>query len=125
MTQDTQDLQDPLRDTVRHGAPDASSASWRLLALGGPSIWFGMFMLSYKAGSVVALVAFGGVAFLLGGTTQLLLASRVPAIRWVSILGGILGIAARGAGAASGRRSPWVLGRPPSPHAGPGTGEQQ
>jgi hypothetical protein len=35
-----------------------------------------------------------GVAFLSGGITQLVAAGRVPAMRWLSILGGVLGIAA-------------------------------
>jgi uncharacterized membrane protein HdeD (DUF308 family) len=93
MTNDVK-TRDPLRDTVRHGIRDASSASWWLLALGGLWIWFGMFMLSYQAGSLVALATFVGAAFLLGGITQLVTANRVPAMRWLSIVGGILGIAA-------------------------------
>ena len=34
------------------------------------------------------------MALLFGGITQLVVASRVPAMRWLSIVGGILGIAA-------------------------------
>jgi uncharacterized membrane protein HdeD (DUF308 family) len=85
---------DPLHDTVRHASKQASAASWWLLALGGLWIWFGMFMLSYRVGSLVALATFVGVAFLFGGITQLMVASRVPAMRWLSIASGILGIAA-------------------------------
>jgi uncharacterized membrane protein HdeD (DUF308 family) len=47
-----------------------------------------MFVVSYKVGSLV------GVAFLFGGVTQLAVASRVPALRWLNILGGTLGVAA-------------------------------
>ena len=92
----TSDLKtpDPVRDTIRDGARGASAASWWLLALGALWIWFGMFVLSYKAGSLAAVATFVGTAFLFGGTTQLAVASRVPTMRWLSIVGGILGIAA-------------------------------
>ena len=64
------------------------------MALGALWIWFGMFVLSYQVGSLVAVATFVGVAFLFGGITQLVLASREPTMRWLSIVGGILGIAA-------------------------------
>jgi len=85
---------DLLRYTIRTGARDASAAWGWLLALGALWIGFGMFMLSYKVGSLVALATFVGVAFLFGGITQLMVASRVVTMRWLSIVGGILGIAA-------------------------------
>jgi uncharacterized membrane protein HdeD (DUF308 family) len=53
-----------------------------------------MFVVSYKVGSLVAVATFVGVAFLFGGITQLVVASRVPALRWLNIMGGILGMAA-------------------------------
>ena len=85
---------DPLRDTIRDGARDASATSPWLVALGALWIWFGMFVLSFKVGSLVAVATFVGVAFLFGGITQLVVASRVPELRWLSIVGGILGVAA-------------------------------
>ena len=85
---------DPLRDTIRAGAREASAAWWWIVALGALWIWFGMFVLSYKVGSLVAVATFVGVAFLFGGITQLVVASRVPTMRWLSIVGGILGVAA-------------------------------
>jgi uncharacterized membrane protein HdeD (DUF308 family) len=85
---------DPLRDSIRSGARDASGAGWGLLAIGALWIWFGMFVLSYKVGSLVAVATFVGVALLAGGITQLVVASRVPTTRWLSIVGGILGVAA-------------------------------
>jgi uncharacterized membrane protein HdeD (DUF308 family) len=87
-------IPDPLRDTVRAGAREASAMWWWFLALGAVWIWFGAFVLSYKVGSLVAVAAFVGAAFLFGGITQLVVASRVPTMRWLSIVGGILGIAA-------------------------------
>jgi uncharacterized membrane protein HdeD (DUF308 family) len=85
---------DPLRDTIRDGARDASMSGWGLVALGTLWIWFGTFVLSYKVGSLVAVTALISAAFLFGGVTQLVVASRVSTTRWLSIVGGILGIAA-------------------------------
>jgi uncharacterized membrane protein HdeD (DUF308 family) len=93
MTTDVK-IPDPLRDTIRDGARDASAASPWLVALGALWIWFGMFVLSYKVGSLVAVATFVGVAFLFGGITQLVTAKRLPTLRWLSILGGTLGVAA-------------------------------
>jgi uncharacterized membrane protein HdeD (DUF308 family) len=64
------------------------------VALGTLWTWFGMFVLSFKVGSLVAVATFVGVAFLFGGITQLVVASRAPRMRWLSIVGGILGVAA-------------------------------
>jgi uncharacterized membrane protein HdeD (DUF308 family) len=85
---------DPLRDTIRDGARDTSAARWWLLALGALWIWFGTFVLSYKVGSLGAVATFVGVAFLFGGLTQLVVARRVPTMRRLSMVGGILGVAA-------------------------------
>ena len=93
MTTDVKTL-DPVADTIRAGARDASAAWWWFLALGALWIWFGTFVLSYRVESLAAVAAFVGVAFLSGGITQLVAAGRVPAMRWLSILGGVLGIAA-------------------------------
>jgi len=93
MTTDVKTL-DPVADTLRAGARDVSAASWWFLPLGALWIWFGMFVLSYRVESLAAVAAFVGVAFLGGGITQLVVASGVPTMRWLSILGGVLGIAA-------------------------------
>ena len=93
MTTDVKTL-DPVADTVRAGAREASAVWWWFLPLGALWIWFGTFVLSYRVESLAAVAAFVGVAFLGGGITQLVVASRVPTMRWLSILGGVLGIAA-------------------------------
>jgi uncharacterized membrane protein HdeD (DUF308 family) len=85
---------DPVADTVRAAARDASAVWWWALPLGALWIWFGTLVLSYRVESLAAVAAFVGIAFLGGGATQLVAASRVPTMRWLSILGGILGIAA-------------------------------
>ena len=93
MTTDLKTL-DPVADTVRAGAREASAVWWWSLPLGALWIWFGTFVLSYRVDSLAAVAAFAGVAFLGGGITQLVVATRVPTMRWLSILGGALGIAA-------------------------------
>jgi hypothetical protein len=55
---------------------------WWFLVLGVVWIWFGMFVLSYRVGSLAAVAAFVGVAFLFGGITQLVVASQVESWRW-------------------------------------------
>ena len=83
-----------LRDTIREGAREVSRGWLWLVALGTLWIWFGMFVLSFKVGSLVAVASFVGTAFLFGGITQLVVSSRVPTLRWLSILGGTLGVVA-------------------------------
>ena len=85
---------DPLGDTIKAGTREASAAWWWIVALGAAWIWFGTFVLSYKVSSLVAVATFAGVAFLFGGITQLVAASRVPTMRWLSIVSGVLGLAA-------------------------------
>jgi hypothetical protein len=92
----TNDLKhsDPLRDTIQAGAREVSAAWGWIVALGALWICFGMFVLSYRVGSLVAVATFAGAAFLFGGITQLAMASRLPTMRWLSVVGGIIGIAA-------------------------------
>lgn len=84
----------PLRDTIRSGARVASAAGWSIVALGALWIVFGLFVLSYNVGSLVAVATMVGVTLLLGGVTQLVAGTRVPTMRWLSIVGGVLGVAA-------------------------------
>ena len=83
---------DPLLDTIRAGAHEASAAGW--IALGALWIGYGMFVLSFQTGSLAAVASLIGVAFLFGGTTQLVVAAREPTMRWLNIIGGIAGPAA-------------------------------
>ena len=57
-------------------------------------IWYGMFVLSYQVGSLVAVAALVGVAFLFGGIGQLVVAGRVETWRWLFIVTEILAVAA-------------------------------
>jgi uncharacterized membrane protein HdeD (DUF308 family) len=67
---------------------------WWFLILGVLWTGLGMFVLSYRVGSVAVVAALVGVAFLFGGIAQLVVASRVRSWRWLFIVVGILGVAA-------------------------------
>jgi uncharacterized membrane protein HdeD (DUF308 family) len=73
---------------------EVSGIWWWYLILGIAWIWYGMFVLSYRVGSLVAVAALVGVAFLFGGVGQLMVAGRVETWRWLFIVTGILGVAA-------------------------------
>ena len=85
---------DTLRDTMRAGVRDLSAIWWWFLTLGVLWTLFGMYVLSYRVGSLAAVAAFVGVAFLFGGVTQLAVAGRVQSWRWLFIVAGILAVAA-------------------------------
>ena len=95
MTSDvTSSTRTPLRDAMRTGARELSGYWGWFLVLGILWIGFGMYVLSYRVGSLAAVATLVGVAFLVGGITQLAVASRVQSWRWLFILAGILGVAA-------------------------------
>jgi uncharacterized membrane protein HdeD (DUF308 family) len=79
---------------MRAGAREVSAVWWWFLLLGILWTWFGMYVLSYRVGSLAAVAAFVGVAFLVGGISQLVVASRVRIWRWLYIISGILAVAA-------------------------------
>jgi len=85
---------DAWRETVRTGVREVSAVWWWFLILGILWIGLGMFVLSYRVGSLAVVAALVGVAFLVGGVSQLVVASRAPGWRWLFILVGILGVAA-------------------------------
>jgi uncharacterized membrane protein HdeD (DUF308 family) len=92
----------PMPDTARTRTdalvPDAlrglTSSWWLFLVVGILWILFGMFVLSYNVGSLLALAVFAGVAFLFTGVTQILTAGRVESWRWLYLVGGALSIIA-------------------------------
>jgi uncharacterized membrane protein HdeD (DUF308 family) len=85
---------DPLPDTIGTGAREASAAWGWIVALGALWVGYGMFVLSFRVSSLLAVASLVGAAYLFGGTTQLAVASREPTMRWLNIAGGILGVAA-------------------------------
>jgi uncharacterized membrane protein HdeD (DUF308 family) len=84
----------PLRDAMGMGVRDVSGRWGWFLVLGILWTLFGAFVLSFRVGSLAAVAAFVGVAFLFGGATQLAVATRVHSWRWLYVVVGILGIAA-------------------------------
>jgi uncharacterized membrane protein HdeD (DUF308 family) len=89
----------PMRDTgagalSRDGLLGLTRSWWLFLALGILWILFGMFVLSYNVGSLLALAVFAGITFVYTGITQLAAAGRVESWRWLWILGGALSILA-------------------------------
>ena len=99
MTSETRQATDsrpstPLGDTLRRGVREASGVWWWYLILGVAWVWYGMFVLSYRVGSLTAVAGLVGVAFLFGGFAQLVAAGRVETWRWLYIVSGILGVAA-------------------------------
>jgi uncharacterized membrane protein HdeD (DUF308 family) len=67
---------------------------WVLLWLGIVWVLFGMLVLSYRVGSLLALAVLAGVTFILGGVAELLAATRAPSWRWLYALAGIVSIVA-------------------------------
>jgi uncharacterized membrane protein HdeD (DUF308 family) len=89
----------PLPDQVAGPGPrDAlrglTGAWWLFLILGVLWILFGMFVLSYNVGSLLALAIFAGVTFIFTGVNQILAASRAESWRWLYLVGGALSIIA-------------------------------
>src|SRR5215204_2637927 len=85
MTNDVTSPRSPLREAMRAGGRDVSAIWWWFLLLGVLWIWFGMFVLSYRVGSLAAVAAFVGVAFLFGGFTQLVVATGILTFVWPDI----------------------------------------
>jgi uncharacterized membrane protein HdeD (DUF308 family) len=84
-----------ISDAVRRAVVRELARSWWLLLLLGVFwVLFGMFVLSYRVGSLLALAVMAGVAFLLSGIAELTASTRVPSWRWLYIVGGLLSIIA-------------------------------
>jgi uncharacterized membrane protein HdeD (DUF308 family) len=83
-----------LRDTTRIEVRQVSGVWWLLLIVGILWTGLGMFVLSYRVGSLAVVATFVGVALLYGGITQLVVASQVHAWRWLLVVGGVLGVVA-------------------------------
>jgi uncharacterized membrane protein HdeD (DUF308 family) len=93
MTSDTRPS-DALRDTFRTGVREVSAIWWWYLILGVLWTWFGMYVLSDRVGSLATVAAFVGVAFVFGGITQLMVASRIQMWRRLLVVTEILAVAA-------------------------------
>jgi uncharacterized membrane protein HdeD (DUF308 family) len=78
------------RDTLR----GLTGSWWLFLVVGVLWILFGMFVLSYNVGSLLALAVFAGITFLMTGVTQLMTAGRARSWRWLYLVGGALSVLA-------------------------------
>jgi uncharacterized membrane protein HdeD (DUF308 family) len=94
MTSNTTLSRSPLREAMRVGAREISGYWGWFLVLGILWTLLGMYVLSYRVGSLAAVAGLVGAAFIFGGITQLVVASRVRSWRWLYIVSGILGVAA-------------------------------
>jgi uncharacterized membrane protein HdeD (DUF308 family) len=84
----------PLREAMREGARELAGYWVWFLIVGIVWTGFGMYVLSFRVGSLAAVVALVGVALLGSGITQLVVATRVQSWRWLYVLSGILGLVA-------------------------------
>ncbi|MET9018949.1 HdeD family acid-resistance protein [Actinopolymorpha sp. NPDC004070] len=75
-------------------AESVSKLWWLYLAAGVVWTLYGMLILSLRPAALVSLAILAGIAFILGGISQFMQASRADSWRWLWIVGGILGIAA-------------------------------
>ena len=106
----------PLQQAIREGGRELSGYWGWFLVLGIVWTLFGMYVLSYRVGSLAAVAALVSVAFLFDGITQLAVATRVQSWRWLYIISGILGWPP-GSELSSGQTSPCTS----SPSWSPGT----
>jgi uncharacterized membrane protein HdeD (DUF308 family) len=92
------DLQAGSTDAAGQGrlqaARELGQTWWVFLLLGIVWVLFGMFVLSYRVGSLLALAILAGVVFILSGVAELAAASRATSWRWLYVLGGVLSVVA-------------------------------
>ncbi|WP_030437806.1 HdeD family acid-resistance protein [Actinoplanes subtropicus] len=90
----TADPAHAFRETTRAGTRAVTGAWWWFLILGILWTGLGMYVLTYRPGSLGFVAALIGVAFLFGGVAQLVVASRIRDWRWLYIVTGVLGVIA-------------------------------
>ena len=86
-------MQDPRTHYKTPSAPERGAWGSLVVFLDPRVRWtlFGMYVLSYRVGSLGAVTALLGVAFLYGDVTELAAASWVRSGQWLFIVGGIVG----------------------------------
>lgn len=72
-----------------------SFRAWWIYVLGGV-LWllYGLMVLSLRPTAITSLAVVTGIAFILGGVTQFVIAQRLPVWRALWYIGGVLGVAA-------------------------------
>ncbi len=97
---DVSDLQSGSTDGPATGherlqvARELGRSWWVFLLLGIVWVLFGMFVLSYRVGSLLALAILAGAVFILSGVAELGAASRAPSWRWLYLASGALSVIA-------------------------------
>ena len=70
-------------------------AQFAMVLLGLLTVFYGLFVMSLRPAALATVTVFAGVAFIIGGITQLGQAGAVDrSWRWLAYLGGLIGIAA-------------------------------
>jgi len=82
------------RGMFRSEVREVSAVWWWFLVLGIVWTGLGMYVLSYRVGSLATVAALVGAVLLFSGVTQLVVASRVRSWRWLFVLVGVLGVVA-------------------------------
>jgi uncharacterized membrane protein HdeD (DUF308 family) len=75
-------------------AREVGRSWWVFLLLGIVWVLFGMFVLSYRVGSLLALAVLAGTVFILSGVAELAAASRAQSWRWLYVAAGALSVIA-------------------------------
>lgn len=78
---------------IRSPIREIAGLWWLYLVAGVLWILFGMWLLSYRVGSLVALAVLIGVTMIFGGFTEILVGPAVPIFRWLFLLAGGLSLA--------------------------------
>jgi uncharacterized membrane protein HdeD (DUF308 family) len=78
-------IRSPIREMARRW--------WLPLVAGVLWILFGMWLFSYRVGSLVALAVLIGITMIFSGFTEILVGPAVPIFRWLFLLAGALSLA--------------------------------
>ena len=73
---------------------DLTRIWWLYLVFGVLWILFGMWLWSYRVGSLVALAALIGITFMFSGVTEIVVGLRLPAYGWLAVTLGAVSIVA-------------------------------
>ena len=73
---------------------DMTRLWWLYLVFGVLWILFGMWLWSYRVGSLVALAALIGITFMFSGVTEIVVGLRLPAYGWLAVTLGAVSIVA-------------------------------
>jgi uncharacterized membrane protein HdeD (DUF308 family) len=73
---------------------DVTRLWWVYLVFGIVWILFGMWLWSYRVGSLVALAVLIGITIMFSGITEIMIGLRLPAFRWLVVTVGVLSVVA-------------------------------